>query len=47
MGQAGMQLWLWMELGPSGAVCGHDGGGERLEPGAAALRGAAGRLGDG
>jgi len=46
MGQAGMQLWLWKELGKIGDLCSHDGGSEFLEPGAAALRGAAGCLSD-
>ncbi|XP_055561986.1 CUB and sushi domain-containing protein 1 isoform X1 [Falco cherrug] len=46
MGQVGMQLRLWKELGKMGDLCSHEGGSELLEPGAAALRGAAGCLGD-
>lgn len=46
MGQAGMQLQTWKELGEIGDLCSHDGGSELLEPGAAALRGAAGCLSD-
>lgn len=46
MGQAGMQLQPRKELGEIGDLCSHDGGSELLEPGAAALRGAAGCLSD-
>lgn len=42
-----MQLQLRKALVEIGDRGSHDGGGERLEPGAAALAGAAGWIGDG